>query len=102
MNFAKHSLVLYKQGPALVLELGARAKISIQLESGKTVKVREKDIQLLHVGPLKTLGQLQPEPEGSVEDAWELLQGEAAALSDLFNLWRNHSKSRLACLVCAE
>ncbi len=84
MIFAKHSLVLYKQGPALVLELGA--KISIQLESGKTVKVREKDIQLLHVGPLKTLGQLQPEPEGSVEDAWELLQGEAAALSDLADL----------------
>ncbi len=84
MNFAKHALVLYKQAPALVLELGA--KISIQLESGKTVNVREKDIQLLHVGPLKSLGQLQPEPEGNVEDAWELLQGEAAALSDVADL----------------
>ena len=84
MNFAKHSLVLYKQAPALVLELGA--KISIQLENGKTIKVREKDIQLLHVGPLKSFSQLHAEPEGNVEDAWELLQGEAAALSDLADL----------------
>ncbi len=84
MNFAKHSLVLYKQAPALVLELGA--KISIQLENGKKIKVREKDIQFLHLGPLKSFGQLHPTPEGSVEDAWELLQGEAAALSDVADL----------------
>ncbi|MEY8247654.1 MAG: ribonuclease catalytic domain-containing protein, partial [Bermanella sp.] len=84
MTFAKHSLVLYKQAPAQVLELGA--KISIHLENGKTIKVREKDIQFLHAGPLKSFGQLHSAPEGNVEDAWELLQGETVALSDVADL----------------
>jgi exoribonuclease-2 len=81
MMFAKNNLVLYKQSPALIEELGA--KISIHLENGKKIKVREKDIQFLHAGPLKTFSQLHPAPEGSVEDAWELLQGETLSLSDL-------------------
>jgi len=52
----------------------------------KNINVREKDIQFLPPGPLKSFGQLHPAPEGSVEDAWELLQGEAAALSDVADL----------------
>ncbi|MFT6153481.1 MAG: exoribonuclease-2 [Bermanella sp.] len=84
MNFAKHNLVLYKQAPALIEELGA--KISIHLENGKKVNVREKDIQFLHQGPLKSFSQLHPAPEGSVEDAWELLQGETVTLNDVADL----------------
>jgi exoribonuclease-2 len=68
MNFAKHNLVLYKQAPALVDQVGA--KISIHLESGKQINVREKDIQFLHPGPLKSFSQLLPAPEGNVEEAW--------------------------------
>jgi exoribonuclease-2 len=84
MNFAKHNLVLYKQTPALIEELGA--KISIHLESGKKISVREKDIQFLHQGPLKSITQLHPAPEGNVAEAWELLQGETVPLSDVAEL----------------
>jgi len=84
MNFAKNNLVLYKQSPALIEALGD--KISIHLENGKKIKVREKDIQFLHAGPLTAFSQLKAAPEGSVEDAWELLQGETVGLSDVADL----------------
>ena len=45
-NFKSHSLVLYKNAPAIIDQVAD--KISIQLAGGKNVKVRVKDIQLLH------------------------------------------------------
>ncbi|MDF7824333.1 RNB domain-containing ribonuclease [Pontiellaceae bacterium B12227] len=80
-NFKSHSLVLFKKGPALVDQVGD--KIAIQTANGKSVKVRPKDIQLLHPGPLKSLGDLQQTPQGNVEEAWELLQGETVELAEL-------------------
>ncbi len=84
MIFAKHNLVLYKQAPAFIEELGA--KIAIHLESGKKINVREKDIQFLHEGPIKSFSQLHTAPEGNVEEAWELLQGETVTLNDVADL----------------
>ena len=84
MIFAKHNLVLYKQSPAFIEELGA--KIAIHLDNGKKINVREKDIQFLHEGPIKSFSQLQTAPEGNVEEAWELLQGETVTLNDVADL----------------
>lgn len=77
------SLVLYKIHPAVVKQVGE--KIEIQLEAGKSKKVRGKDVILIHPGPISSLSTLT-EVEGNVEEAWELLQGEQPSLSELAEL----------------
>lgn len=78
-----NSLVLYKIRPARVL--GVSDKLEIELEDGKTKRVREKDVRLLHPGPLHSLGDLTPR-HGEVDEAWELLAGEEATLKELSEL----------------
>ena len=80
-EFTPNCLVLYKKSPALVGSVAA--KIAIQVAGGKSVNVREKDIQLLHGGPLKALKEIETAPEGDVNEAWELLQGETVSLEEL-------------------
>ncbi|MBC8205976.1 MAG: RNB domain-containing ribonuclease [Kiritimatiellales bacterium] len=80
-EFSSHNLVLYKNAPAIIDQVAD--KITIRLASGKAVKVRTKDIQLLHPGPLKSLNQLEQVPQGNLEEAWELLQGETVELIEL-------------------
>lgn len=53
--FKKNAVVLYKNQPAIILEISD--KITIHYSTG-TQKVREKDIKLLHEGPLPSLSQL--------------------------------------------
>lgn len=77
------SLVLYKQRPARVTESGPK-KIAIQTEGG-ALRVRPKDVMLLHPGPLGGLSGLRA-PEGEVMAAWELLAGETIPLSELAEL----------------
>lgn len=77
------SLVLYKTRPALVKRAGD--KLEIRLEDGKTLKVRPKDVVLLHPGPVETFNQLSPR-EGEVRAAWELLAGETTTLAELAEL----------------
>ena len=92
MTPAVGSLVLYKSGPAKVLENGT--KIEIQLARGKTVKVRPKDVTELHPGPVADLAALQPgsaslpeEPsEESLAEIGELLDGEPTTLAELTEL----------------
>ena len=76
------SLVLYKIHPARVVSVGE--KIEIALDGGKNKKVRDKDISLLHPGPVKSLNL--DAGEGNVEEAWDLLQGEQPSLEDLAEL----------------
>lgn len=78
------SLVLYKLRPALVTRAG-RKKLEIRREGGETVSVRYKDVDLLHPGPLESLGDLQP-PPGEVQVAWELLAGSTTTLAGLAEL----------------
>lgn len=80
-KFSSHNLVLYKNAPALIDQVAE--KISIQTAAGKSIKVRPKDIQLLHPGPLKSLHDLNQTPDGNLEEAWELLQGETIELIEL-------------------
>jgi len=47
------SLALYKNRPVMVLE--AHDKLEIRLEDGSTLKVREKDLEVLHPGPVSAM-----------------------------------------------
>ncbi|MBS3785054.1 MAG: RNB domain-containing ribonuclease, partial [Anaerolineae bacterium] len=82
--FRKGSLVLYKHEPARVQSLG-RKKLTIVLPDGETVRVRSKDIDLLHPGPLESLDGLTPQ-EGEMKTAWELLSGSRTTLRELAEL----------------
>jgi len=77
------SLVLYKIRPALVTEVAE--KIEIELEGGKRKRVRDKDVTLLHPGPLSTLKDLTPR-HGEVEENWELLEGSTTEIQELSEL----------------
>jgi len=74
----KNSLVLYKSGPARVLEIGQ--KIEIELPGRKNVSVRDKDIILLHSGPVSNLADLDNKIDGEIEAACEMLSGETTTL----------------------
>jgi exoribonuclease-2 len=74
---------VYKIHPAIVSSVGE--KIEIQLDGGKSKRVRDKDVTLLHPGPLASLGALRT-GEAAIDEAWELLEGETVALSDLAEL----------------
>ena len=77
------SLVLYKVRPARVVALGD--KIEIQLEGGKSKRVRPKDVELLHPGPVQRLTELTA-CGGDVEEAWELLAGGTTDVKELAEL----------------
>jgi len=79
---SENALVIYKNKPALVKEL-SDGKFSISLQDGTQVKVRDKDIELIHQGPVKSFSALELfEPRTSViREAWELLSDEGAPLS---------------------
>jgi exoribonuclease-2 len=77
------ALVLYKIRPARVIEV--TDKITIELEGGKSKRVREKDVALLHPGPLDDLKQLTPQ-SGEIEENWELLEGAETDIKELSEL----------------
>jgi exoribonuclease-2 len=74
---------LYKNRPARVAYTGE--KLEIELEDGKVLKVRPKDVVLLHPGPIRSFRELQA-PTGEVETAWELLAGDTTSLAELAEL----------------
>ncbi|MCP4995320.1 MAG: RNB domain-containing ribonuclease [Gammaproteobacteria bacterium] len=76
-------LALYKIRPALIVSIGD--KIDIELEGGKSKRVRSKDITILHPGPLVRLSDLGA-PGGDVLEAWELLDGGETDLQELADL----------------
>lgn len=78
------SLVLYKHKPARVASVGAK-KLTIALADGETLRVRPKDVTLLHPGPLESLDELRPR-KGEVKTAWELLSGRTTSLAELAEL----------------
>jgi exoribonuclease-2 len=82
------SLVVYKNYPALVTAVGDKIDITILGEAGpeqRKLRVREKDIDLLHPGPLTD--RVLPVPEDAdVRGAWELLEGSVVSLRELAEL----------------
>jgi exoribonuclease-2 len=78
-----NSLVLYKVRPARVVAVGE--KIEIELDGGQSKRVRPKDVEVLHPGPLRALSELVPQ-DGEMHAAWELLEGSETTLKDLAEL----------------
>lgn len=76
-------LLLYKQHPARLLSVGER--LEIEVEGGETVRVRPKDVNLLHPGPVGSLSELKPQ-EGDIHTAWEILAGQESSLAELAEL----------------
>ncbi|MBN1424322.1 RNB domain-containing ribonuclease [Candidatus Fermentibacteria bacterium] len=80
---APGSLVLYKERPARVAVVDDR--LQIEVPGGETLRVRRKDIRLLHPGPLRSLADLRP-LTGEADAAWELLAGSTTTLEELAEL----------------
>jgi exoribonuclease-2 len=79
----ENALVVYKNKPALIKEKTAD-KLVIALAGGDTIKVREKDIDIIHPGPLKNLNEINKgdaASAGNVRETWELLLAEGQELS---------------------
>jgi exoribonuclease-2 len=60
-------------------------KLILELPGGETVRVRPKDVQMLHPGPLSSLEALRA-PGGEIEAAWEVLQGTRTTVAELAEL----------------
>jgi exoribonuclease-2 len=73
--FREKSLVAYKARPAVITAIGD--KIDISVMGGEKLRVREKDIELIHPGPVDISSNgfaAVAEPlSGEIRDAWELL-----------------------------
>ncbi|MDR2741700.1 MAG: RNB domain-containing ribonuclease [Treponema sp.] len=79
------SLVAYKNRPAVVIAWGE--KLEISLAGGETIKVREKDVELIHPGPVRSAEEAaRPPARANVREAWELLEGSAVPLKELAEL----------------
>jgi len=87
------SLVIYKSRPALVTGHEGE-KINIDVYGGTAcradnVKVREKDIEVIHPGPCTLKDLEESAPDGNVREAWELLaeaEGDSPSLKELSEL----------------
>jgi exoribonuclease-2 len=73
--FREKSLVAYKARPAVITAIGDKVDISVL--GGEKLRVREKDIELIHPGPLdassNVFATVVEHLDGEVRDAWELL-----------------------------
>ncbi|MDR2634112.1 MAG: RNB domain-containing ribonuclease [Treponema sp.] len=78
------SLVVYKNRPALVTDIGE--KIGISVRGGESLRVRAKDVELIHPGPCTPANLEQALPQGDVSAAWELLEGSRVSLQALAEL----------------
>lgn len=83
ISLKKNSLILYKNQPGTVTQLGK--KIEITLADGRSLSVRPKDVTVLHPGPLGSLSELTT-PAGDLATACELLAGETTTLPELAEL----------------
>lgn len=83
----KNSLVLYKLEAARVKETDQK-RITIALMDGDLVRVRPKDVVLLHPGPIGDLSTLNTHAAdtGDLMTAWELLAGSETNLRELVDL----------------
>ena len=89
------ALVFYKGKPALARNSGDKLELSIP--GAPEVKVRPKDVEFLHPGPLSKVPEARP--DGDFETAWEMSAGEALTLEALCELvfGRAGPEETLAC-----
>jgi exoribonuclease-2 len=82
-EFKKGALVYYKSKAAIVEAVSDKIDISF---FKTTKRVRDKDIKLLHLGPISDISSLNmelPEPSETLNETLELLEDEAISLSEL-------------------
>ena len=86
MKFRDFSLVLYKTQPAIITKIDID-KIEIEL-SDSTKKVREKDIEFLHGGPVKSIKTVvaATAPDGNLAEAADFFQGETPSFAEIAEL----------------
>jgi len=78
----ENALIIYKTKPAVVKERSGD-KYLITLADGEKIKVREKDIEFLHPGPVSNPGAVMNQKINAsvIREAWELLSGDNDARS---------------------
>jgi exoribonuclease-2 len=76
------ALVIYKNKPAIVKD-HADGKYSISLQNGEQVKVRDKDIEVIHAGLVNNFSEIErgSSAASTIREAWELLSDEGGSLS---------------------
>lgn len=82
----KGALVFYKSKAAIVTTISDKIEI---LFFNTTKRVRDKDIKLIHPGPISDVSSLDldiPESLDSLDETLELLEGETVSLADLSDL----------------
>lgn len=94
------SLVFFKNKAAVATRDGDR--IELCFRDGSTVRVRDKDVELLHPGPVKDVPA--PAEGGEFETAWEMTADSRIALGDLAELAFGASgpAQLLACRLAAS
>jgi len=106
---AENALVIYKNKPAIVKDI-TDGKFSISLKDGEQVKVRDKDIDLIHPGPVKNFDGIGLRDDSflnsaAIKEAWELLidEGSVLTLKELalfiFNEYSPSSAFNVYCLL---
>ncbi len=83
MVLPKRGLVAYKNRPAAIIENSP--DLQIELEDGRTQKVRSKDVIPIHPGPVLNITDLVPQ-SGDEVTAWELLPLAGVTLRELAEL----------------
>jgi len=86
MKLKENTLVLYKTQPAVITGLDAD-KLEIDCPSGQK-KVREKDVDFLHAGPVKDLKKVLAAslPAGDIMEALDFFEGETPSFPELTDL----------------
>ncbi len=85
-NITTGALVYYKSKPAIVTKISDKIDI---IFFKTTKRVRDKDIKLIHPGPLKDVDSLDldcPESLETLDETLELLEGEAVPFEELTEL----------------
>ena len=78
------SLVSYKNRPALVRSIAD--KILIEKSDGSRLKVRPKDVTIIHPGPAERIPDADAVGTDELIEVWELLAGEMTTLRDITEL----------------
>ena len=77
----ENALAVYKNKFAVIKEI-TKDKITIKIHNGDEIKVREKDIEIIHPGPVdKNQKNFGPKESGTIREIWELLLAEKTAVS---------------------
>jgi exoribonuclease-2 len=83
MELREGALALYRGRPARVNRLGERVEIDL---GDETVRVRAKDLRVLHPGPLDDLRALDEPLPGEMRAAWDMLAGNPTSLAEIAEL----------------